>query len=148
MFAVLEHQENHLSPAAHRHVQEPDAARVGDPLQELNLPERGEREPVLLLVVQDHLLGDHGRRRWHREREVTKWNTQGDKTSSCAYVNTCVVLEAAVGALLMFACPMSLSVSHLLEGDDAVRLLVNRSVDGAVGAFAYSIQFVVGVHLR
>lgn len=38
--------------------------------------------------------------------------------------------------------------SHLLEGDDATGLPVDRSVDGAVGALAYSVELVVGIHLR
>lgn len=60
MLAVLEHQEHHLPPPPYGHVQQADAAGVGDPLQELDLPQRRERKPVLLLVVQDYLWGAGG----------------------------------------------------------------------------------------
>lgn len=61
MLAVLEHQEHHLSPSSHRHVKELHAARVGDPLEELDLPQRREGKPILLLVVQDDLERARGR---------------------------------------------------------------------------------------
>lgn len=47
----------------------------------------------------------------------------------------------------MCADPASPAASHLFEGDDAVGLLIDRSVHRAVSALPYSVELVVGAHL-
>lgn len=55
VLAVLENQKHHFPPSTHHHVQETNAARVRNPLEELDLSKRRQGEPVLFLVMKDHL---------------------------------------------------------------------------------------------